>query len=172
MQYDREKFNDYFKNYMDIKSRIIETGELINKLTEDEKIRYQLNEKIVEELKKGLNRLYKDFVKSEGFPFYKDEYHFFVSRGTYLVDAITDVDSSELNKEENMLLSDSIASIYKYNPNDYTKDDIPLIKVLYLKNKDSYVNPVTLCDAIKSDSRVIKNSDKKEDEKMLKMMKR
>ena len=189
MQYNKNKFNDYLKNYLDIRQRIDNTKKTINELIEDEKlketlsfysdlddvnkkrfdrincnndyVRYKLNRRILIELNGGLLNLYKDFIESDAFPFSKDDYHFFVSSDTYLVDAITDVDSSELNKEENTFLSDSIASIYKYNPNDYSSDDIPLIKVLYLKSKASYVNPVTLCDAIKSDIRVIKNLDAK-----------
>ena len=189
MQYNKNKFNDYLRNYLDIRQRIDNTKKTINELIEDEKlketlsfysdlddvnkkrfdrincnndyVRYKLNRRILIELNGGLLNLYKDFIESDAFPFSKDDYHFFVSSDTYLVDAITDVDSSELNKEENTFLSDSIASIYKYNPNDYSSDDIPLIKVLYLKSKASYVNPVTLCDAIKSDIRVIKNLDAK-----------
>ena len=189
MQYNKNKFNDYLKNYLDIRQRIDNTKKTINELIEDEKlketlsfysdlddvnkkrfdrincnndyVRYKLNRRILIELNGGLLNLYKDFIESDAFPFSKDDYYFFVSSDTYLVDAITDVDSSELNKEENTFLSDSIASIYKYNPNDYSSDDIPLIKVLYLKSKASYVNPVTLCDAIKSDIRVIKNLDAK-----------
>ena len=189
MQYNKNKFNDYLRNYLDIRQRIDNTKKTINELIEDEKlketlsfysdlddvnkkrfdrincnndyVRYKLNRRILIELNGGLLNLYKDFIESDAFPFSKDDYHFFVSSDTYLVDAITDVDSSELNKEENTFLSDSIASIYKYNPNDYSNDDIPLIKVLYLKSKASYVNPVTLCDAIKSDIRVIKNLDAK-----------
>ena len=189
MQYNKNKFNDYLRNYLDIRQRIDNTKKTINELIEDEKlketlsfysdlddvnkkrfdrincnndyVRYKLNRRILIELNGGLLNLYKDFIESDAFPFSKDDYHFFVSSDTYLVDAITDVGSSELNKEENTFLSDSIASIYKYNPNDYSSDDIPLIKVLYLKSKASYVNPVTLCDAIKSDIRVIKNLDAK-----------
>ena len=189
MQYNKNKFNDYLKNYLDIRQRIDNTKKTINELIEDEKlketlsfysdlddvnkkrfdrincnndyVRYKLNRRILIELNGGLLNLYKDFIESDAFPFSKDDYHFFVSSDTYLVDAITDVDSSELNKEENTFLRDIIASIYKYNPNDYSSDDIPLIKVLYLKSKASYVNPVTLCDAIKSDIRVIKNLDAK-----------
>lgn len=189
MQYNKNKFKDYFKDYLDVRQRIDNTKKIINELLEDEKlketlsfyndldnvnkkrfdrincnndyVRYKLNRRILIELNGGLLNLYKDFIESDAFPFSKDDYHFFVSSDTYLVDAITDVDSSELNKEENTFLNDIIASIYKYNPNDYSSDDIPLIKVLYLKSKASYVNPVTLCDAIKSDIRVIKNLDAK-----------
>lgn len=138
MQYNREEFKFYYDNYIDIKSRIVETRELINKLTEDEKIRYQLNKKKVEELKKCLNRLYKDFVKSEGFPFSKDEFHFFVKKEAYLVDAITDVDSSEFSDEENIFLTNSIAHTLNHDPDNYKEDDISAIKVFYLRNKDKY----------------------------------
>ena len=189
MQYDKNEFIYYYNNYLDIKSRIEDINGNISELLEDDElkdivdfynhlnnqmkkrfnrimhhnnfVRYKLKVKMIEEFEKSLDKLYQDFIKSKAFPFSKDEFHFFVSSDTYLVDAITDVDSSELNKEENTFLSDSIASIYKYNPNDYSSDDIPLIKVLYLKSKASYVNPVTLCDAIKSDIRVIKNLDAK-----------
>ena len=189
MQYNLEEFNDYLKEYLGMKERIEETKNILDDLLHDDKlkktldfynnldkegqkkfneincnmgfVRYKLNEKKLEELEKGLSKLYKDFIDSEAFPFSKDEFHFFVSNDTYLVDAINGEDSSELSKEENMLLSDSITSVCEYNPTDYSSDDIPLIKVLYLKSKASYVNPVTLCDAIKSDIRVIKNLDAK-----------
>lgn len=189
MQYDKNEFIYYYNNYLDIKSRIEGINGNISELLEDDElkeivdfynhlnnqmkkrfnrimhhnnfVRYKLKVKMIEEFEKSLDKLYQDFIKSKAFPFSKDEFHFFVSSDTYLVDAITDVDSSELNKEENTFLRDIIASIYKYNPNDYSSDDIPLIKVLYLKSKASYVNPVTLCDAIKSDIRVIKNLDAK-----------
>lgn len=189
MQYDKNEFIYYYNNYLDIKSRIEDINGNISELLEDDElkdivdfynhlnnqmkkrfnrimhhnnfVRYKLKVKMIEEFEKSLDKLYQDFIKSKAFPFSKDEFHFFVSSDTYLVDAITDVDSSELNKEENTFLRDIIASIYKYNPNDYSSDDIPLIKVLYLKSKASYVNPVTLCDAIKSDIRVIKNLDAK-----------
>ncbi|HIR59266.1 MAG TPA: hypothetical protein IAB38_04375 [Candidatus Onthousia excrementipullorum] len=189
MQYNKNKFNDYLRNYLDIRQRIDNTKKTINELIEDEKlketlsfysdlddvnkkrfdrincnndyVRYKLNRRILIELNGGLLNLYKDFIESDAFPFSKDDYHFFVSSDTYLVDAITDIDSSKLTKEENILLSDSITSVYKYNPTDYSNDDIPLIKVLYLKDKDVYKTYETLCSAIKSDIRVIKTLDEK-----------
>ena len=59
-----------------------------------------------------------------------------------------------------MLLSDSITLVYGYNPTDYSSDDIPLIKVLYLEIKNGYSDHITLCSAIKTDIRLIKNLDK------------
>lgn len=189
MQYNKDEFIYYYNNYMGIKDRIEEAKDKINELLQDDKlketlefynsldkekqvifnkincnndyVRYKLNKKKIEELEKGLNKLYKDFIESEAFPFSKDEFHFFVSNDTYLVDAINGEDSSKLSKEENMLLSDSITSVYGYNPTDYSSDDIPLIKVLYLKNKDSYSDHMILCSAIKTDIRLIKNLDEK-----------
>ena len=189
MQYNKDEFIYYYNNYMGIKDRIEEAKDKINELLQDDKlketlefynsldkekqvifnkincnndyVRYKLNKKKIEELEKGLNKLYKDFIESEAFPFSKDEFHFFVSNDTYLVDAINGEDSSELSKEENTLLSDSITSVYGYNPTDYSSDDIPLIKVLYLKNKDSYSDHMILCSAIKTDIRLIKNLDEK-----------
>ncbi len=166
MQYNLEEFNDYLKEYLGIKERIEETKNILDDLLHDDKlkktldfynnldkerqkkfneincnmglVRYKLNEKKLEELEKGLSKLYKDFIESETFPFSKDEFHFFVSNDTYLVDAINGEDISKLSKEKNMLLSDSINSVYGYDPKNYTKDDIPLIKVLYLKDKLKY----------------------------------
>lgn len=166
MQYNKDEFIYYYNNYMGIKDRIEEAKDKINELLQDDKlketlefynsldkerqkkfneincnmglVRYKLNEKKLEELEKGLSKLYKDFIDSEAFPFSKDEFHFFVSNDTYLVDAINSEDSSDLSDEENMLLSDSINSVYGYDPKNYTKDDIPLIKVLYLRKKNKY----------------------------------
>ena len=131
----------------------------MNRYTYRDFIRYKLNQTKIDELEKGLNSLYDDFIKSEAFPFPIDEFHFFVRKNNYLTDAITDLDSSELSDKENMLLNDSIVNVFNYNPNDYNEDDIPLIKVLYLKNKDSFVKHVSLCSTLKSDIRLIKNLD-------------
>lgn len=169
MQYNLEEFNDYLKEYLGIKERIEETKNILDDLLHEDKlkktldfynnldkegqkkfneincnmgfVRYKLNKKKIEELEKGLNKLYKDFIESEAFPFSKDEFHFFVSNDTYLVDAINGEDSSELSDEENVFLSDSISYVYKcvnYNPNDYCENDIPFIKVQYLENKGQY----------------------------------
>ena len=189
MQYNKDEFRYFYDNYIGIKDRIEEAKDKINELLQDTKlketlefynsldeerqvifnkincnndyVRYKLNQKKIEELEKGLNKLYKDFIESEAFPFSKDKFHFFVSNDTYLVDAINGEDSSKLSKEENMLLSDSITSVYGYNPTDYSSDDIPLIKVLYLENKDSCSDHMILCSAIKTDIRLIKNLDEK-----------
>ena len=189
MQYNKDEFIYYYNNYMGIKDRIEEAKDKINELLQDAKlketlefynsldeerqvifnkincnndyVRYKLNKKKIEELEKGLNKLYKDFIESEAFPFSKDEFHFFVSNDTYLVDAINGEDSSELSDEENAFICDSINSVYGYDSNNYNKDDIPLIKVLYLEIKNGYSNHITLCSAIKTDIRLIKNLDKK-----------
>ncbi len=169
MQYNKEKFKYYYDNYKDITSRIKETKTIINELLEDDKltktvnfynslsdnekdifddincninfVRYKINHKMIEELEKGLDELYEDFIDSEAFPFAKNQFHFYVKKDNYLIDAITDVDSSELSKEENIFLNDSISGVNNcldYNPSDYSEDDIPLIKVLYLKEKYKY----------------------------------
>ena len=169
MQYNLEEFNDYLKEYLGIKERIEETKNILDNLLQNDKlnktvdfydslndsnkkifdyincnmgfVRYKLNMKLILELEKDLDNLYKDFIESKAFPFSKDEFHFFIKKNTYLVDAITNLDSSELSKEENIFLNDSISCVYNsldYNPSDYSEDDIPLIKVLYLKNKNKY----------------------------------
>lgn len=189
MQYNKDEFIYYYNNYMGIKDRIEEAKDKINELLQDDKlketlefynsldkekqvifnkincnndyVRYKLNKKKIEELEKGLNKLYKDFIESEAFPFSKDEFHFFVSNDTYLVDAINGEDSSDLSDEENAFICDSINSVYGYDSNNYNKDDIPLIKVLYLEIKDGCSEHITLCSAIKTDIRLIKNLDKK-----------
>ena len=169
MQYNKEKFKYYYDNYKDITSRIKETKTIINELLEVDKltktvnfynslsdnekdifddincninfVRYKINHKMIEELEKGLDELYEDFIDSEAFPFAKNQFHFYVKKDNYLIDAITDVDSSELSKEENIFLNDSISGVNNcldYNPSDYSEDDIPLIKVLYLKEKYKY----------------------------------
>lgn len=166
MQYNLEEFNDYLKEYLGMKERIEETKNILDDLLHDDKlkktldfynnldkegqkkfneincnmgfVRYKLNEKKLEELEKGLSKLYKDFIDSEAFPFSKDEFHFFVSNDTYLVDAINGEDSSDLSDEENRFLYHTITNVYCYDPHKYSEDDIPLIKVLYLRNKDNY----------------------------------
>ena len=166
MQYNLEEFNDYLKEYLGMKERIEETKNILDDLLHDDKlketldfynnldkegqkkfheincnmgfVRYKLNGKKLEELEKGLSKLYKDFIDSEAFPFSKDEFHFFVSNDAYLVDAINGEDSSDLSDEENAFICDSINSVYGYDSNNYNKDDIPLIKVLYLKDKFKY----------------------------------
>ena len=169
MQYDKNEFNGYFKNYLDINKQIDNTQKTIDELLHDDKlnktidfynslndndkkifddincnmgfVRYKLNKKLLGELEKKLNNLYYSFIDSDAFPFSKDEFHFFVSKDSYLIDAITDLDTSELSKEENIFLNDSISCVYNsldYNPSDYSIDDIPLIKVLYLKDKLKY----------------------------------
>lgn len=147
MQYNLEEFNDYLKEYLGIKERIEETKNILDKERQKEFnecncnnsfFRYKLNKKKIEELEKALDKLYKDFIESDAFPFSKDEFHFFVSNGTYLVDAITGEDSSELNEEENIFLSNSINYRLAHDPNNYKEEDIPAIKVFYLRNKDKY----------------------------------
>lgn len=147
MQYNLEEFNDYLKEYLGIKERIEETKNILDKERQKEFnecncnnsfFRYKLNKKKIEELEKALDKLYKDFIESDAFPFSKDEFHFFVSNDTYLVDAITGEDSSELNEEENIFLSNSINYRLAHDPNNYKEEDIPAIKVFYLRNKDKY----------------------------------
>ena len=169
MQHNLEEFNDYLKEYLGIKERIEEIKNKINKLLQDDKlnktisfynslndsdkkifdyincntgyVRYKLNKIALEKLQESFEKLCNEFIESDAFPFSKDEFHFFVSKESYLVDAITDLDSSELSKEENIFLNDSISCVYNsldYNPSDYSIDDIPLIKVLYLRNKSKY----------------------------------
>lgn len=169
MQYNKEEFKFYYDNYIDIKNKIDETKGKINELLQDDKlnktidfynslndndkkifdyincnmgyVRYKLNKLALEKLQESFEKLCNEFIESEAFPFSKDEFHFFVKKDTYLVDAITDLDTSELSKEENIFLNDSISCVYNsldYNPSDYSIDDIPLIKVLYLKDKLKY----------------------------------
>lgn len=169
MQYDKKEFKIYYNNYIDIKDRIEETKNIINELLQNDKlketlefyndldkekqikfnrincnmgfIRYKLNKLALEKLQESFEKLCNEFIESEAFPFSKDEFHFFVKKDTYLVDAINGEDSSKLSKEENIFLNDSISCVYNssdYNPSDYSIDDIPLIKVLYLKDKLKY----------------------------------
>ena len=166
MQYNKNEFNGYFKNYLDINKQIDNTQKTIDELLHDDKlnktidfynnlndnnkkifddincnmgfVRYKLNKKLLEELEKELDNLYYSFIDSDAFPFSKDNVHFFVSDGSSLIDAINDEDSKDLSKEENMFLNNTITSVYGYNPTDYTKDDIPLIKVVYLRERTEY----------------------------------
>ena len=109
MQYDKNEFKYYYNNYIDIKNRIEDGKKKISELLENDfnKIyydnyftRYMLNLKMIEELEKGLENLYQDFIKSKAFPFSEDNIHFFVNNDTYLVDAINDLDSKDLSEEE------------------------------------------------------------------------
>ena len=195
MQYNKDEFKFYYNNYIDIKNRIEESKNKINNLLQNDKlkktmdfynslddsdkkifdyincnmgfVRYKLNIKLVRELEKGLDKLYRDFLESETFPFSKDEFHFFVSNDSYLIDAINGEDSSKLSKEENIFLSDSIIKAYNYNPNDYSEDDIPLIKVLYLRNKDNHKGALDkktlnklIAEDIDDEADVVKDHDK------------
>lgn len=187
MQYNKDEFKYFYDNYIGIKNRIEETKNIINELLQNDKlketlefyndldkdkqikfnrincnmgfVRYKLNKKLYLELEKGLDKLYKDFIESEAFPFSKDNCHFFVSVDTYLVDAINDEDSSNITKEENTFISDCINSVYEYNPNDYSGNDIPLIKVLYLKSEDK-CNSKSLLDEILYNIDITKRIDK------------
>ena len=195
MQYNKDKFKYYYSNYKDIKDRIEETKNIINGLLQDDKltktisfynnlsssdkkifndincnidfVRYKINQRKIDELEKGLNSLYVDFIKSEAFPFPIAEFHFFVRKNNYLTDAISGKDSSGLSEKNNRFLSDSIVNVFHYNPNDYNEDDIPLIKVLYLRNKSLYKNYVTLLDVIKSNIKETKDLDEKRENNSL-----
>ena len=169
MQYNKEEFKYYYDNYIDIRSRIEEIKSKINILLQNDKlnktlafynslndndkkifdyincnmgyVRYKLNKIALEKLQESLEKICNEFIESDAFPFVKNEFHFFVKKDTYLVDAINGEDSSKLSKEENIFLNDSISCVYNcldYNPSDYSEDDIPLIKVLYLKEKFKY----------------------------------
>ena len=166
MQYNKEEFKYYYDNYIDIRSRIEEIKSKINILLQNDKlnktlafynslndndkkifdyincnmgyVRYKLNKIALEKLQESLEKLCNEFIESDAFPFAKNEFHFFVKKDTYLVDAINGEDSSDLSDEENAFICDSINSVYGYDSNNYNKDDIPLIKVLYLKDKLKY----------------------------------
>ena len=166
MQYNKEEFKYYYDNYIDIRSRIEEIKSKINILLQNDKlnktlafynslndndkiifdyincnmgyVRYKLNKIAFEKLQESLEKICNEFIESDAFPFAKNEFHFFVKKDTYLVDAINGEDSSDLSDEENAFICDSINSVYGYDSNNYNKDDIPLIKVLYLKDKLKY----------------------------------
>ena len=166
MQYNKEEFKYYYDNYIDIRSRIEEIKSKINILLQNDKlnktlafynslndndkkifdyincnmgyVRYKLNKIALEKLQESLEKICNEFIESDAFPFAKNEFHFFVKKDTYLVDAINGEDSSDLSDEENAFICDSINSVYGYDSNNYNKDDIPLIKVLYLKDKLKY----------------------------------
>ena len=166
MQYNKEEFKYYYDNYIDIRSRIEEIKSKINILLQNDKlnktlafynslndndkiifdyincnmgyVRYKLNKIAFEKLQESLEKICNEFIESDAFPFAKNEFHFFVKKDTYLVDAINGEDSSDLSDEENAFICDSINSVYGYDSNNYNKDDIPLIKVLYLKDKFKY----------------------------------
>ena len=166
MQYNKEEFKYYYDNYIDIRSRIEEIKSKINILLQNDKlnktlafynslndndkkifdyincnmgyVRYKLNKIALEKLQESLEKLCNEFIESDAFPFAKNEFHFFVKKDTYLVDAINGEDSSDLSDEENAFICDSINSVYGYDSNNYNKDDIPLIKVLYLKDRLKY----------------------------------
>ena len=166
MQYNKEEFKYYYDNYIDIRSRIEEIKNKINILLQNDKlnktlafynslndndkiifdyincnmgyVRYKLNKIALEKLQESLEKICNEFIESDAFPFAKNEFHFFVKKDTYLVDAINGEDSSDLSDEENAFICDSINSVYGYDSNNYNKDDIPLIKVLYLKDKLKY----------------------------------
>ena len=74
---------------------------------------------------------------------------------------ISEEDFNRLS-EENKNLYNEINNLKSNNvSNNYNKDDIPLIKVLYLEIKDGCSDHMILCSAIKTDIRLIKNLDEK-----------
>lgn len=189
MKYNKLEFKDYFTNYEGLTFRINEVKEKIEFLLQIDKLNetiefyksldnnmketfnrincnmgfvsYKLNKKMIEELEKGLKSLYESFIESEAYPFSKNSDHFFVRENNNLIDAITGENSIDFSEDENMFLSDCIKCLYGYNPIDYSKNDIPLIKVLYIKYKNTFNTKEELYKEIKNGIIISKKLDKK-----------
>ncbi len=184
MQYNRELFNKYYKEYLEAKEqletnkkervmllsneKLKETVDFYNSLSKDQKEkfrkincnnlfnRYMYNGIGTNEVNNNLYNLISEFYKSPAFPFSSSKFHFFIKDEGILIDAITEEDSSELSEEENNFLTEVIKIKTCYDPSFNNKDDIYMIKVLY----DKYNKEFLIQDKLRTAKRIDKDSTK------------
>ena len=182
MQYDRQLFIRYYKEYLkdkeqletNVKERIMllsneilkETVDFYDSLSNDQKKkfrkincnnlfnRYMYNLIGTNEVNNNLYNLISKFYKSPAFPFSLTNFHFFVNDEGVLIDAITGEDSSELTDEENKFLMEVIKIETCYDPSFYNKDDIYMIKVLYDKYKNEDNKEFLIQDRLRTAKRI------------------
>lgn len=188
MQYNRELFNKYYKEYLEAKEqletnkkervmllsneKLKETVDFYNSLSKDQKEkfrkincnnlfnRYMYNGIGTNEVNNNLYNLISEFYKSPAFPFSSSKFHFFIKDEGILIDAITEEDSSELSEEENNFLTEVIKIKTCYDPSFNNKDDIYMIKVLYDKYKNESNKEFLIQDKLRTAKRIDKNSTK------------
>lgn len=164
MQYDKRSFLDYYNSYLELKNMLNRKTEQLSKLLDDYKLRmtvefyndlnddkknifkiincnnkffmYLLNTNTIKYLKNNLNNLYTSFFNSMFFPFSKDNFHFFIKDNNDIICAITGENSKDFNELEKEFLSNTINYNSEYDISQFTKNDISMLKVLYLKYKD------------------------------------
>lgn len=188
MQYNRELFNKYYKEYLEAKEqletnkkervmllsneKLKETVDFYNSLSKDQKEkfrkincnnlfnRYMYNGIGTNEVNNNLYNLISEFYKSPAFPFSSSKFHFFIKDEGILIDAITEEDSSELSEEENNFLTEVIKIKTCYDPSFNNKDDIYMIKVLYDKYKNESNKEFLIQDKLRTAKRIDKDSTK------------
>ena len=188
MQYNRELFNKYYKEYLEAKEqletnkkervmllsneKLKETVDFYNSLSKDQKEkfrkincnnlfnRYMYNGIGTNEVNNNLYNLIIEFYKSPAFPFSSSKFHFFIKDEGILIDAITEEDSSELSEEENNFLTEVIKIKTCYDPSFNNKDDIYMIKVLYDKYKNESNKEFLIQDKLRTAKRIDKDSTK------------
>lgn len=188
MQYNRELFNKYYKEYLEAKEqletnkkervvllsneKLKETVDFYNSLSKDQKEkfrkincnnlfnRYMYNLIGTNEVNNNLYNLISEFYKSPAFPFSSSIFHFFIKDEGILIDAITEEDSSELSEEENNFLTEVIKIKTCYDPSFNNKDDIYMIKVLYDKYKNESNKEFLIQDKLRTAKRIDKDSTK------------
>ena len=163
MEYNKEEFEKYYNNYLDIKENIENVKRNNFNLLKNEKLKktvefynnlnmekqeifisincntlfncYFFNLKKINELETTLRSLVSSFYQSDAFPFSKEKYHFYIKDNTKIVDAIT-LEEISLSDMKIIFLIDTIKINNSYDPSLYNKDDIYMIKVIYDRYKD------------------------------------
>lgn len=163
MEYNKEEFEKYYNNYLDIKENIENVKRNNFNLLKNEKLKktvefynnlnmeeqeifisincntlfncYFFNLKKINELETTLRSLVSSFYQSDAFPFSKEEYCFYIKDNNKIVDAISEDEISLSDMKMNFFI-DTIKINNSYDPSLYTKDDIYIIKVLYDCYKD------------------------------------
>lgn len=159
MQYDKDLFDNYLRNYFSMKERLEHVANVINKLLEDEHLqktikfynsltdrqkhefidinldnkftRYIFNQKIADMYDRDLKRLLEKFFDSKAFPFSSNKDVFIRNNGV-IISANKEEKSTDFNltSEENTFLYEAIDfNVYYDIDNSLSIDDIPFIKV-------------------------------------------
>lgn len=113
--------------------------------------RYLLNDTIIKEYSKARDKLLLEVLDSDTFPF-KGENAIYIRDGIDTYNALTDESTKDLDLSDDIkrFIQDVISKAYKFE-DEYTIDDIPLIKVIYDKinikikeddSKDSDINGI------------------------------
>lgn len=145
----KEKMNSRDKKY----SRLIKTklGKFYFSLTEKQKrafrdihsdtdiTRYLFNDAIIKEYNKARDNLLLEVANSDVFPFKKENsVNIYIRDGVDTYNALTGESTKDLDVSDNIkkFIQDVISTSYKLE-DEYTIDDIPLIKVIYMDFVDN-----------------------------------